>query len=226
MVSPCSPYTSTNLAILGVIHRDGDGAPLLAKLLNAWQPEVITLEFSSYGLQFRQTRGEALKRRVERIADEMRSEGRTVEVAALEAVRAYLDPSYEFSVASDYAVDRIPLFLIDGDRFSRPKLADVEELISRENLEKLLSGPLHDDCRRQKAMARLFFDRGLSILPYTEEMGVRDREMRDRIAELMTSHKGARLLHICGWQHLCDPLDLYRPLNPTKVFIYDKALCI
>ena len=50
--------------------------------------------------------------------------------------------------------------------------------------------------------------------------------MRDEIARLMGRQGLGPFLHVCGWQHLCDPLQLYRELNPTKVFIYDKTLCI
>jgi hypothetical protein len=227
MANPCSPYDSSKLAILGVIHRDKEGSPLLTRWLDAWRPEVITLEFSSFGLHFRQNNGKALKTRARAIADDMRAEGRQVDEGALSSVLAYMDPSFEFSVAAAFAERRnLPLFLVDDDRFSRRKLADMEELMSRENLEKLLSSPIHYDHRREKALARLFFEQGLDTLPYTAEMEVRDRGMRDRIQALMACHGGARFLHICGWEHLRDPLNLYDPLNPTKVFIYDKALCV
>jgi hypothetical protein len=227
MANPCSPYDSSKLAILGVIHRDQEGSLFLARWLDAWRPEVITLEFSSFGLHFRQNNGEALKTRVQGIADVMRSEGRRVDESALTSVLAYMDPSFEFSVASTFAERHsLPLFLVDDDRFSRRKLAVMEELVSRENLEKLLSGPVHYDYRHEKALARLFFEHGLNVLPYTTEMEVRDREMRDRIQALMACHSSARFLHICGWEHLRDPFNLYDLLNPTKVFIYDKAFCV
>ena len=73
------------------------------------------------------------------------------------------------------------------------------------------------------AAARLFFEKGVSLFPYTGQMRARDSHMRDRIQELMESHENARFLHICGWQHLRDPRGLYAPLNPHKVFIHDKA---
>ncbi len=224
MVKPRNPYDSGNLMILGVIHRDREGATLLAAWLERWAPEVVTLEFSSYGLRYRQTKGGMLKARVRDVASEMRSEGTCVNEGALEAVLAYLEEPFEFAVASAYTAARgFSLFLVDGDPFSRKRLADVEELVSRDNLKKLLSGPSPEDSTQQRALARLCLDHGLSVLPYTEEMGVRDREMTHRIATLMEAHKGARFLHVCGWQHLQDPFDLYSPFNPTKAFIYDEA---
>jgi hypothetical protein len=227
MANPCRPYISSNLTILGVIHRDRNGAPLLARWLDVWRPEIVTLEFSSYGLRFRQINGGALKSRVLQVAGEMRSLGRTVDEGALTAVLDYMEPSFEYSVASAYAAGRNHrLFLVDEDCFSCSKLADMKELVSRENLEKLLSGPIHDTYENQKAQARLSFERGVNVCSYTEEMGVRDREMTARIGALMARHENARFLHICGWQHLRDPLNLYSSFNPTKVFIYDKALCV
>jgi hypothetical protein len=75
-------------------------------------------------------------------------------------------------------------------------------------------------------MAKLFFEGGIKVARYTEEMRIRDRYMRDKISILTRSNKDKRFLHICGWQHLEDPHNLYTPLNPEKVFIYDKAVRI
>jgi hypothetical protein len=227
MARAYAPYHPGKFAILGVIHRDREAEPLLARWLDTWRPTVITVEFSRYGLHFRESRGEALKSRVLVAADGMRSRGMAVDQGALDALLAYLAPSFEFIVASSYAARHgYPLYLVDDDRFSRSRLADMEELVSRENLERLLCGPAHDDFRRQKAVARLFFEKGIRTFSYTEEMEVRDRGMRRRIDALVVRHEGAAILHICGWQHLCDPQGIFNSLNPTKVFIYDKALCV
>ena len=49
---------SANLTILGVIHRDPDGALLLAGWLGT-EPAAVTLEFSDYGLKYREAEGKA-----------------------------------------------------------------------------------------------------------------------------------------------------------------------
>ncbi len=227
MAKAAHPYASSDLVILGVIHRDTGGGELLARCLDAWEPDVITLEFSSYGLEYRSGKGQTLKRKAERVADGMKSEGKYVNEMALDAVLAYLDPPCEFSIASAYVAARgLSLCLVDNDRFSRERLMHSEELVSESNLEKLLSGPVLDTCEREKAVARLYFDKGLRVFPYTEEMMTRDARIADRIAALMKDGGGKRFLHVCGWQHLCDPLDLYASLRATKVFIHDKALCL
>ncbi len=79
---------------------------------------------------------------------------------------------------------------------------------------------------REKAMARLFLEKGIKTFRYTEEMRLRDRHMSERIAHLVKRHAPSRPAHICGWQHLCDPLGLYAALYPKKAFIHDKALCL
>ena len=227
MIEAHSAGNPANLTILGVIHRDREGASILARYLDDWMPAAVTVEFSDYGLKYREAEGEVLRRRVYDVVDEMKCCGREVDGSSLEAVLAYLEPPCEFVVASDYAVrSGLPLYLIDDDRYSRSKLADIEELISRENLEKLLSGPLQNDCKYQRTLARLFFDKGIGLCSYTEEMETRDRIIRDRIRTLMLRHQGGRLLHICGWEHLRDPRGVYEALNPMKVFIYDQSFCL
>jgi hypothetical protein len=100
----------------------------------------------------------------------------------------------------------------------------MDELLAKDNLAKLLCGPGLENERHEMAAARLFFEKGLSLFPYTDEMRARDGHMRDRIRSLMESRTTGRFLHICGWQHLSDPHGLYAPLNPRKAFIYDEAL--
>lgn len=227
MARSCTPHNSSGLTILGVIHRDTEAVPLLGRWLEVLQPEVITLEFSEFGLKYRETEGQAQKQKVRAVADDMASRGQKVDRQSLDAVLAYLEPSFEFAVAAEYTrLHGRPLYLIDDDRFSRPKLAMTDALISTGNLEILLSAPPQDDCRRQRVLAGLCLDKGVDIWRYDEEMEARDREMRDRIRSLMLRHRNARLLHICGWQHLRDPQGIYDPLSPTRVFIYDKAVCV
>ncbi len=132
----------------------------------------------------------------------------------------------EFTAASEYCDRRgARLFLVDMDRFSSVNLEPMDELIAKENLRMLLGS---DQCRgsRQKAMARLFLEKGIKTFPYTEEMRLRDRHMSRKIGRLVKRHAPSRLVHICGWQHLCDPFGLYAALYPKKAFIYDKALCV
>jgi hypothetical protein len=212
--------------MLGVIHGDRDGKALLDEWLESAGPDMVTLEFSHYGLNFRQASGGALRQKAGEAIDELRTEGCYLDESALDALFSYIDLPLEFTAASEYCDRRgARLFLVDMDRFSSVSLEPMDELIAKENLRVLLGS---DQCGRgrQKAMARLFFERGIKTFPYTEEMRMRDRHMSVRIGHLVKRHAPSRVVHICGWQHLCDPFGLYTALYPKKAFIYDKALCI
>jgi hypothetical protein len=213
--------------MVGLIHREADLERLLSRWVETVEPDVITLELSSYGVSFRQSRGDELAGRLRATVEEFVAAGHCVDGPALDMLLAYIDLPSEFTCASDYAARRgVPLYLVDMDGHSRAHLNHMEELIARDNLFKLLCGPPAVKRDFEMAAARLFFEKGVSLLPYTEEMRARDRHMRDRIRGLMDSHGDARFLHICGWQHLRDPYGLYARLDPHKVFIHDKALRI
>ena len=83
-----------------------------------------------------------------------------------------------------------------------------------------------NEVEKQRALARLFFGKGIKAFPYTDEMLTRDRHLKERLALLMRHHQGKRLLHVCGWQHLSDPHNIYHSLNPVKVFAHDRSVCI
>lgn len=219
------PDSSDQFTMIGLVHRHADLAKLLAGWLVSIQPDVITMELSSHGVAFRQSRGAELAARLRDRVEELRAGGYQIDNRALEMLLAYIALPSEFAAASDFAAPRgIPLFLVDMDSPSRAHLDHVEELLARDNLVKLLCGPPAEAGCLETTAARLFFEKGVALFPYTEEMCMRDRHMRDRIKELMGSRTGARFVHICGWQHLRDPYGLYGPLNPRKVFIHDKAL--
>jgi hypothetical protein len=212
--------------MLGVIHGDRDGKALLEGWLESTRPDMVTLEFSHYGLTFRQALAGALRRKAGEAIDELRAEGLRIDDAALDALFSYIDLPLEFTAASGYCDRRgAHLFLVDMDRFSSASLRRMDELIAKENLRMLLES---DQCKggRQKAMARLFFEKDIKTFPYTEEMRLRDRHMSERIGHLVKRHAPLRVVHICGWQHLCDPYGFYTALCPKKTFIYDKALCV
>jgi len=106
------------------------------------------------------------------------------------------------------------------------KLRAIEDLFSEENIERVLTRTEEPNGHQEKATARLYFEKGIKIVPYDREMYVRDRYMTAKIKDLMKNNPNRRLLHVCGWQHLEDPSNLYGIFNPTKIFFHDKALCL
>ena len=212
--------------MIGVIHRGADLEEHLSRWLESVEPDMVTLEFSSYGLHFRQSRGEELRKRVTETAAELAAEGYAIDSRSLDDLLAYITLPLEFITASAFAESRgIPLHLVDMDGPSQSHLSLMEDLLAKDNLIKLLCtrGPGKD--RLELAAAHLLFEKGVSLFPYDNEMAARDRHMSERIEELIDSSHGAPcFLHVCGWQHLSDPHGFYAPFNPQKAFIYDKAL--
>ena len=215
------------LFLLGVIHRDEDGPALLKDWLDRIKPDVVTIELSHYGLRFRRELGEEYKKRVGEIVTQLNENGQKYNEEALASLFAYVNTPYEFDVVSAYAAEQgIPFSLIDMDFFSYVKLRAIEDLFSEENIEKVLTRTEGPNGNQEKAAARLYFEKGIKIVPYDREMHVRDRYMIAKIKDLMNNNPNRRLLHVCGWQHLEDPSNLYGIFKPTKVFSHDKAFCL
>ena len=215
--------------MLGTIHRDKEGAQLLSRWLDYLKPDVITLEFSRYGMMFRKTHGTALRARLDALAAKM---GLGAEPSSREALRAlhdYIELPYEYTETSQYA-DRlsIPLHLVDLDLFSYINLRSMDELLDEKNMLTWFGErkELANEMENQRALARLFFDKGIKTFSYTDEMLTRDRHVKENLALLARHYKGRRLLHVCGWQHLSDPHNIYDPLNPVKVFAHDRSFRI
>jgi hypothetical protein len=218
---------NTKFFILGVIHRDKEGPQLLREWMERINPDVVTLEFSNYGLTFRKERGAELKMGIDKVLEALRDDNVPYKKEAPSALFSYVDMPYEYEVVLKYCNERnIPLYLIDMDVFSYLKLQKVDDLLSEENIKKVLCEKEGDGNHNEKTLAKMFFEKGIKVVPYTDEMYVRDKYMSDRIAILMKYHKDKRFLHVCGWQHLQDPHNLYNPLNPIKVFSYDKTICL
>jgi len=212
--------------MLGVIHRDEEGPALLKSWLDRIRPDVVTLELSRYGVRFRRERGEEYKRRIDRIAERLREKGELCNKENLVSLRLYMDMPYEYDVASRFGAEHeVPVYLIDMDFFSYVKLRAVDDLLSEENIENALTGADRPIVNQEKTMARLYFEKGIKTSSYDREMYIRDRYMSAKIKDLMRHHRDGRFLHVCGWQHLQDPANLYGPFNPTKVFFHDKAFC-
>jgi len=213
--------------MLGVIHRDENGPALLRDWLARIKPDVVTLELSHYGIRFRRELGEEYKRRVGEIVTQLNENGEKYNEEALASLFAYVNTPYEFDVVSAYAAENeIPFYIIDMDFFSYVKLRAIEDLFSEENIEKVLTRSEGPNGNQEKAQARLYFEKGITIAHYDREMYIRDRYMAAKIQDLMKGNHDKRFLHVCGWQHLEDPSNLYGIFNPTKVFSHDKALCL
>jgi len=227
MAQAHSEDTKSKFFMLGIIHRDDRGAELLREWLLNIAPEVITLEFSNYGLTFRKERGGKYKKMLDEILNKMEGNDEHYDKEALSSLFSYINMPYEYEVSSRYAKEHnVSLYLIDVDAFSYLNLQKAEEELFEENNIKQLLCKSTPAGRKEKTVARLFFEKGIKLFSYTDEMHIRDKYMSNKISILMKHSMNKRFLHICGWQHLQDPYGLYAPFNPVKVFSNDKAICI
>lgn len=207
--------------MLGIIHRDRRNDEVLGKWIDSLMPEVITLELSPYGLAFRRANAGAYRKRIEDAVWALRSEGHPCLPGDVDDLYAYVDIPREFAVAEEYCGrSGAHLHPVDMDLFSWMKLREIDELTSRENIEKLLDGK-NPGGGTEKVLANLYFRSGVTAFSYTDEMVMRDRFMCNGIGLLAKRFSGARFLHIAGWRHLTDPLGLYARFHPMKIFPYD-----
>jgi hypothetical protein len=216
------PSAARRFVMLGVIHREREGALLLSRWLERLKPDVVTIELSQYGVAFRRVNRHLMRIRIDEVADDLKREGMAVNDDVLLDLYSFVDFPFEYEVSEAYTGKRgIPLYPVDMDLYSFLHLKRVNDLLERKNLRRVLSMPEAQDGCVEKGLARLFFEKGVKAFSYTEEMYARDRYMHDRIALLMKHHSKAGFLHICGWQHLSDPQGVYAGLEPLKVFIHD-----
>jgi len=208
--------------MLGIIHRDRRNDELLEKWIESLRPQVITLELSPYGLAFRRSMGEAYRRKIDDICLSLRLEGHACLPGDLDDFYSYVEVPREFEIASDYCTRTDAcLYPVDMDLFSYMKLRELDELISVENIGKSLSQKTQNRGSMERVLAGLYFGSSVTAFSYTDEMALRDRFMCRRISLLMKRFSDKRFLHIAGWQHLKDPLDVYAQFNPVKIYPYD-----
>jgi len=222
MATTVDPDRDHRFYMLGVIHRDARNPALLPGWIARIGPDIVTLEFSQYGLMFRKENRDRYKKRIDEVLKKLKNDTMPYNETAVEDLESFMNMPNEYEILSGYSAEQhIPFYLIDMDLFSYLKLQKAEELFDAENIERLLTGTDAGSGSCEAAMARLFFNSGLKGVPYDEEMYIRDKYMAGRLSLLMKHSPDKRLLHVAGWRHLEDPYHLYASLNPLKVFPYD-----
>jgi hypothetical protein len=222
MARPDDEVPPLSFHMLGIIHRDRRNVELLEKWIDALTPGVITLELSPYGLAFRQAMGEVYRKRIDDIVRSLRSEGCLFPPGDLDDLYSYVDVPAEFAIADEYCRrSGARLYPVDMDFFSRMRLQGIDELISRENMEKSAAFRAPEGRGTESVLASLYFRSGVTAFSYTDEMALRDGYMCRGIEVLARRFSGKSFLHIAGWRHLMDPLGLYARFHPVKIFPYD-----
>lgn len=208
--------------MLGIIHRDARNRESLRKWLKKLRPDVITCEVSRYSLHFRRRAGQIYRERLDDICASLPADGSGPVNSRLRDLYSFIDIPLEFAIADEYSKqNNIGLYPVDMDLFSFLKLCKVDELISSQNIHESLVDDHEGSGSAERALADLYFHKGVTAFSYDEEMAMRDKFMCHKIGILRKRHRNGRFVHIAGWQHLRDPLSLYAPFQPVKIFPYD-----
>lgn len=209
----------SRLTLLGTIHRDPQGLKRLVEALRGLKPQVITLEFSTYGLRYRLKKKKSLNRFLLRGLHEIRGiDGLNVSdlkkllrSTGIGGIRALLDLPFEYKGARFYSrCSAIPLYCVDISSYSRLLLSTIDGLLSPENLKKVIAfeaAPLQETAAREfKHAETLLFDGRQSpwihLIAADDVWKNRERIMASRIRKIVAQYPSCHIVHISGWQHL------------------------
>lgn len=205
--------------MVGIIHGDSNARKRLRGIIEAVNPDVITVEFTHYGLNFRKNNSRYLRMNIKRIVSDFKKVPQ-----AVKDLLNFLALPYEYLVAADYAGKKgIPLYLVDMDFFSFFRLRFIGDMLDKKNLFQMAKQEYRSRLEIEKRIADLYFEKNTRLFRFSEDMRVRDEYTSRLIKKIMEENSG-KLLHICGWQHLIDEQGYFSTLNPEKIYIYDKAL--
>jgi hypothetical protein len=209
----------SRLTLLGTIHRDPQGLKRLVEALKGLKPHVITLEFSTYGLRYRLKKKRSLTHCLLRGLHEIRDIDalnvselkKLLRATGIGGIRALLDLPFEYKGARFYShCTAIPLYCVDISSYSRQLLSNVDELLSPENLKKVIAyetAPLQETTAREYQRAETLLHDGrqspwMQLVPADEVWKNRERIMASRIRKIVAKYPRRHIVHISGWQHL------------------------
>ena len=228
------------LILIGTVHQDPDGLAKLSSLLSKECPVAVAVEVSPYGLFYRlknrRRLHSQLRRRVNRLANELRVSWRRW--GQIHAIQTQLRLPFEYRTARKYSRDTgAKLFCIDSSDWSKGWIHDQwQHLLSSENLRALLKQlpeDLRDKVGRDYKMAtRLLDSRDTSLVSVFARRWAEDPCWQQREAELarelerlyLRVQKG-RLIYAGGWQHLLGPhaggtlYERLQHLQPRRVLL-------
>ncbi|MHB8109403.1 MAG: hypothetical protein ACYDHW_05130, partial [Syntrophorhabdaceae bacterium] len=222
MAHICGNLSSGDFYMVGIIHRDPCNTDILSAWVERLKPDVITVEISPYGLAFRQRLGLAYHEKLDAISDRLHAEISKFTSRDIEDLYSFMRIPAEYAVSQDYCSrNDALLFPVDMDYFSMMRLSRIDELIDPGNIRHNFENDERRDASSERVYAGLFFKSGITAFTYDTEMEIRDRFMSRKIAVLRKHLRDRRFVHIAGWQHLKDPLDIYQQFRPVKIFPYD-----
>jgi len=220
-----------SLILIGTVHGDPQGQARAGKLLLHLRPELVTIEISSFSLNYRLRHGGRWQRQLAAALAELPAGAERH--LAIQRLAAQVALPFEVRAAREYSrrvnVPWRPLDLGFLSRRHLPRYA--AELLSPANLEALLAttdGELEDFVAGEFRRARQAWagTPRRRIFPDAPETVRRERFLARRLRSLTSRHR--RVVHLGGWEHLVaweDSFGLWADLadlQPRRVLL-DEA---
>ncbi len=132
------------VVLLGVVHRDPRGPERLRAFLDHLRPDTVTVEVSNFALNYRCFRAGWAWELLARREKELLEEGLPPESVArvIEECRRFIEPPFEYRVASDWSRLLIPVIPIGISGFSRKVLQpNIRRLLELDSLRAAARQP-------------------------------------------------------------------------------------
>jgi hypothetical protein len=233
------------LLLIGVVHRDPQGAVRLGKLLAEECPVSLAVEISPYGLFYRRKNSRHLRRnlrrRAKRLAGKLEVSWR--DWGQINALEIQLAVPFEYRMAQKYCRDTgAALACIDSSLWSKGWINEHwQQLLSRENLEVLLKCPpatLAEEVEREYKMAAHLMNKQEQFLasafirvwsadPLWQQ---REMELAQALGETYARVQEGRVTYVGGWQHLLRPnsggtlYDRLKHLQPRRILLSSREV--
>jgi hypothetical protein len=218
----------SNLFLIGTVHGDPQGYGRAVRLLEYLRPDIITVEISPFSVRYRAAHQEHWRRLFAEALAELPPEAG--DHPALRQLSARIGTPFEWRAAHaygrGYGVRWQPIDLSGPAREHLPRYAG--ELLNRENLRQLLettSCSPEEQAAAAYRRARQSEKRPL-WRPRRNFHGVtrlRESTMAARLRKL--AHRGSRVAHLGGWEHMASWEDgggiyeLLLDMQPRRFFL-------
>ncbi len=213
---PCRSHSNATagLILLGTVHSDPRGFSRTRAFLESHGPDLILVEISPFALQFRKERSSELRKtfleRLATVCQKLRIEpDSAMKHVQIASILRQIGIPFEYRASAAYAKSAAAgLIAVDYAEFSREWISTWPEMISAENIERLLElesaapqvSSLYAQAARRIGSGSLF----LETLPGGNTLRWQEREeyMAAEIISALEHFNPERPVYIGGWWHL------------------------
>jgi len=222
---------SPSLILIGTVHGDPAGYARVWRLLEHFQPGLITVEISPFSVHYRLKHEGRWQRLLWQALAELPSSARGH--LAIRRVEAQVEMPFEVRAAWDWSQARgVPWRALDLGGLARRHLPRYEsELLNLDNLRGLIStedGSLEDWVAGEYRRGRAAWAHAPWRLSCREDEARRREGFQARGLRQLAG-RGVRIVHLGGWEHLTPWRDgsglaaALRALQPLALLLEDAA---